>query len=395
MAVNIPIRLVRKGGDLIPLNVTTLTLDVDRGVNPHTTPLGGGKRWAFDMNMAKAVILLEGIIADDELTSQTTDLGQKSMATLDFSRTSAVNNNGNLLLDTLVSQWEITANDLTNNDFDNYKIPRMNLKSESNDVVEIYFIKSDTTQGYDLGSSGKYHVSIVEADGTMRTAADIAGYLTVLINDSSLNSSYLSNRFTALRVKSNITNNANEAVDITQVTAGNNSNGVTPSWVGYSITPHTTLFTGGEPSSSAFTSMSAGDKVMLLYGTLNNSNDGGLSVVSRDSRKYRTETGTSLRDLKYGDYIIGIQIPFNSTIDNDAGEKYVAKNFFMPTGNTENIITKHPRQAQLASSAISNTNDNNETTFIKGAVTKATFVQIGGEPIYQFNIQFVPVDSII
>jgi len=49
----------------------------------------------------------------------------------------------------------------------------------------------------------------------------------------------------------------------------------------------------------------------------------------------------------------------------------------------------------LASSAISNTNDNNETTFIKGAVTKATFVQIGGEPIYQFNIQFVPVDSIL
>jgi hypothetical protein len=400
MAVNIPIRLVRKGGDLIPLDVTTLTLDVDRGVNPHTTPLGGGKRWAFDFNMAKAVILLEGIIADDELTSQTTDLGQKSTATLDFSRTSAVNNNGNLLLDSLVSQWEITANDLTNNDFDNYKIPRMNLKSESNDVVEIYFIKSDTTYGYDLGSSGKYHVSIVEAGGTMRTAAEIAGYLTDLIN-SSLNSSYLSNRFTALRVNSNITNNTNEAVDITQVTAGNNSNGVTPSWVGYSTTPHTTLFTGGEPSSSAFTSMSAGDKVMLLYGTLNNSNDGGITAISKGHLKSKRDTlghglaGISQQDLKYGDYIIGIQIPFNSTIDNDAGDKYIAKNFFMPTGGMENVVTKHPRQAQLASSVISNPNDNDETTFIKGAVTKATFVQIGGEPIYQFNIQFVPVDSIL
>ena len=77
MVVNIPIRLVRKDSSLIPLNVTTLTLDVDRSINPHSLPLAGNKRFALDMNMAKAVILLEGVITDDDLTSQTVDLGQK------------------------------------------------------------------------------------------------------------------------------------------------------------------------------------------------------------------------------------------------------------------------------------------------------------------------------
>ena len=97
---------------------------------------------------------------------------------------------------------------------------------------------------------------------------------------------------------------------------------------------------------------------------------------------------------KRGDYIIGIQIPFNSTIGSSDGDKYVAKNFFMPTGKHETVSNKHPSKALDASTKPTNTNDANDRAFIKGAVTKATFVQIGGEPLYQFNIQFVPVDKI-
>ena len=99
--------------------------------------------------------------------------------------------------------------------------------------------------------------------------------------------------------------------------------------------------------------------------------------------------------LKYGDYVIGIQIPFNSTVGSTTGDKYTAKNFFMPTGPLHNQNTKHPNQAEAASTEVANTNDNDDKAFIKGAVTKATFVQLGGEPIYQFNIQFIPVDYLI
>ena len=400
MVVNIPIRLVRKDSSLIPLNVTTLTLDVDRSINPHSLPGAGNKRFAFDMNMAKAVILLEGVITDDDLTSQTVDLGQQATATIDFSRTNVADDNTNESIVELIGPdgWPL-YNVNTVDDFSANNIPKLTLRDESNNNHDIYFIKSNTIQGYNLGDSGEYHVAMTTANGNMRTASQIADSLEALINGSE-NNNGLSSVFTATRTASDLTNEPLTQVNITQDVAGNNSNGVSPSWR-LGIIPRTTFFVGGESSSSAFTSMSAGDKVMSLYGTLNNSNDGGTTAISKGHTKSKRDAlghglaGISQQDLKYGDYIIGIQIPFNSTIDNSDGDKYVAKNFFMPTGGFENIVTKHPRKAKLASSTISDTNDGNETTFIKGAVTKATFVQVGGEPIYQFNIQFVPVDYII
>ena len=395
MVTNVPVRLVRKDGELIPLNVTTLTMDVDRSINPHTMPFAGGKRFAFDLNMAKAVILLEGVITDDDLSSQTTDIGSSATATIEWGRV----NDGQNTTQTVVGDGEGTdltslAASMTNDSFVTpANSPVLSLKDLTGTVHEIFFIKSTTAQGYNLGSSGKYHVAIHD-NSDMNTAVEIAANLVALIN-SSANSNALSSKFTAAVAESTITG-LNTLVTIDLDANGDGSNGVSPSWIGHAnYKPKTTFFTGGRNTSSVFSSMSAGDKVMSLYGTLNNSNDGGVSVRSRDARKYRAETGTSLRDLKYGDYIIGIQIPFNSTIDNDGSDKYVAKNFFMPTGNMENIVTKHPNQAQIASLHPTDTNDNNDTTFIKGSVTKATFVQMGGEPIYQFNIQFVPVDFII
>ena len=67
----------------------------------------------------------------------------------------------------------------------------------------------------------------------------------------------------------------------------------------------------------------------------------------------------------------------------------------MPTGPFHDIDSKHPNKAKDASSKVVNPNATGDKAFIKGTVTKATFVQIGGEPIYQFNIQFVPVEHII
>ena len=36
-----------------------------------------------------------------------------------------------------------------------------------------------------------------------------------------------------------------------------------------------------------------------------------------------------------------------------------------------------------------------EYTGIKGAVANATFTQLGGEPLYSFTINFVPIDWIV
>tara|TARA_R110002012_G_scaffold284966_2_gene475912 strand:- start:1334 stop:2530 length:1197 start_codon:yes stop_codon:yes gene_type:complete len=398
MVTNVPVRLVRKDGELIPLNVTTLTLDVDRSINPHSIPFAGGKRFAFDLNMAKAVILLEGIITDDDLSAETTDIGSSARATIEWGRI----NTGQNTTQTVVGDGNGTdltslGISMTNDSFDTpLNSPVLSLKDLTGTVHEIFFIKSTTVQGYDLGSSGKYHVAIHDNSARL-SAVDIAANLVALIN-SSANSNALSSKFTAAVAESSITG-LNTVVTIDLDGKGSSCNGVSPSWTGHmKYIPKTTFFTGGRNTSSAFTSMSAGDKVMSLYGTLNNSNDGGTTAISKGARKEHIGgifVTKSAKDLKYGDYIIGIQIPFNSTIDNDGGDKYVAKNFFMPTGNMENTVTKHPNQAQIASLHPTDTNDSNDTRFIKGSVTKATFVQLGGEPIYQFNIQFVPVDYLI
>jgi len=402
MPTNIPVRLVRKDGGLIPLNVTTLTLDVDRSINPHTIPFAGGERFAFDLNMAKAVILLEGVITDDDLVS--VELGKSAKASIDFSTTGTegvfnpVSKRTNNIHQPFVGSALTTlVAALTADDFADIRIPQLTIQAKDGTSYIIFFIKSNTTYGYDLGSSGEYHVSIGQADGTMRTAADIAGYLRDLIN-SNANSNALSSRFTATRVDSTNTDEPDTTVVITLDTTGKDNGNGTPSWKNKNKNdPFSETFTGGTDAASEFTNMSAGDKVMSLYATLNNSNDGGsiVPVVAGAQYAQQVLTGGSKLNKKYGDYIKGIQIPFNSTVNNSTGEKYAAKNFFMPTGPFHDIDSKHPNKAKDASSRVVNPNATGDKAFIKGTVTKATFVQLGGEPIYQFNIQFVPVEHII
>jgi len=397
MPTNIPVRLVRKDGGLIPLNVTTLTLDVDRSINPHTIPFAGGERFAFDLNMAKAVILLEGVITDDDLVS--VELGRSAKASIDFSTTgtegvynSVSGRTNNIHQPFVGSALTALVADLTADDFADVGIPQLTIQAKDGTSYIIFFIKSDTTYGYDLGGSGEYHVSIGEADDTMRTAAEIAGYLRDLIN-SGANSNALSSRFTATRVDSTNTDEPDTTVVITLDTTGRDNGNGTPSCKnGNKKDPLSETFVGGIDSASEFTNMSAGDKVMSLFATLNNSNDGG-SIVPVINALNRLQPGNL--NKKYGDYIKGIQIPFNSTLNNTTGEKYAAKNFFMPTGPFHDIDSKHPNKAKDASSRVVNPNATGDKAFIKGTVTKATFVQLGGEPIYQFNIQFVPVEHII
>ena len=67
----------------------------------------------------------------------------------------------------------------------------------------------------------------------------------------------------------------------------------------------------------------------------------------------------------------------------------------MPTGPMHNTSTKDVTEAKIASSSIDDTNDEDDFSFIKGSVTKATFTKMAGEPIYEFKIIFIPIDYII
>lgn len=231
------------------------------------------------------------------------------------------------------------------------------------------------------GSSGTFRVA---SRSDVLTAKQMANNLTDLINSTAL-SSYNISHFTATQVDSGLTGQSLTGVHITQVSLDTDTltgNGKGPDFNAglWSSTwkPYFQVFKGGTKPTGQLGGMSAGDKVMSLWATLNNSNNGGLSGETVD---------------KYGDYIIGIQIPFNSSINADDAEKYSAVNFFMPTGGHHTRSSKAVTNAQTASDPMHFWTESYEG--IKGVVTKATFVRMAGEPIYNFDIQFIPSDMIL
>jgi len=257
------------------------------------------------------------------------------------------------------------------------------------------------------GSSGTFRVA-TRSDAL--TEKQMANNLTDLINNTGLGDNNISN-FSATQVDSTLSGESLTGVVITQANADTDAltgNGKGPDFNGgiwnTSFKPYFTLFKGGRKATGAFAGMSAGDKVMSLWATLNNSNNGGLSSIIGGNQNLITSAegfgqdgvNDAMRnpmDTKYGDYIIGIQIPFNSSLNADSGEKYSAVNFFMPTGAFHNTLSKDVTNAQPAGDAMHFWLES--YAGIKGIVTKATFVRIAGEPIYNFDIQFIPTDYIL
>ena len=92
------------------------------------------------------------------------------------------------------------------------------------------------------------------------------------------------------------------------------------------------------------------------------------------------------------DYIIGIQIPYNSTIQA-GGKTYTARNFIMPTGWSVSETEKSSAGNVLEASA-DLTKDGNRAG-IKGVVQKLDITYQAGENVYGFVMNFIPVDKSI
>ena len=467
---NIPVRFVRADGGTIQLPVTTLTLDVDRGTMAMPMPVFGSARLGVDLNLSKAVILLEGVFTDDDLFNIGTPTS--STALIDFSRAEEVPGSGINENTRFDSEQEIeiildgrTVDDLTGvntgivlQSTDGtiktlYGTKSSISHSQSTYLgVEVYQFSIGTTNGiqdgnlaaggsgYSIGnniatsggagSNCKVNITGVSGSGavtsftiahpgknfgtgqtitisggggnatftvsqvgTALTATQMAKNLVALINDGTLSTPI--NEYSASLVPSPSSGESDVAVKITQTVAGENGDTDTPGYFGnasgwpHVLKPRFDTFDGGSSAEGVFSGMSAGDKVMSLYATLNNSIPMGVSAG------VALLGGPASTALKLGDYITGIQVPFNSSINSTDGSKYKPVNFFMPTGMGENVLSKRVENAVSASTKVDNPFNGNDRAFIKGFVTKATFVQIGGEPVYTFNIQFTPANIIL
>ncbi len=369
MANGTPIRLIQRNGGIIELNVTTLSMDVDRKFNSRPKVFTGSQRTATDANLSRAVITLEGIITDDDAVFQTAET--KATASIDFSYKIDSRKRGGEEVsdDDKKDMVRINFSFITQSS-QFHKAPKLRLSS----TQEIRFV-SDTSNAH--GEQSGSHWVRLHNQTTASTASEIATAVKAVIDD------HYSSDFTASLGTSLYTGEANAVVTITRTASGNDKK--FPKYAnkepGDSKFHIVTKF-NNHVAAGGQSGRSAGDKVQRLWGVLNNSQDGARGGFDKQLRGG-------------GDYIIGVQVPFDSIVNAGDTEKYSARNFFMTTGSyyLREPDRKGVENAVAAGARFEDTK--NSYTGIKGGVDKATFVRMGGEPIYQFTIIFLPADVIL
>lgn len=396
----VPVRLVRKNGELIELLATDITLDVQRKTGGIALPMTGSTRIGFDFNMNNAVIILNGVITDDDII-HTTGNTKGATSFIDFSGTygsvtTLETSAWTTEIDRIIQGQDASASDASNIAAADHSIK---LIASDGTTFNVYLAISSSTSGL---SGGRYYISVNDSSGANRSAVNIATYLNALINAS------LSAHFTSTLVTSSVTSAITTKVIISSVVKSDAANTASPAmtadnWPSEAKRPYHGKFKGGYSELTK----SAGDKVMDLFGTLNNSNNGGFGLLTPfgamgmahgallSLTNDTDESLTNFTDAKYGDYIIGIQIPYNSMVKATGSNKYDPVNFFMPTGPFHSATSKDSSNALPAGTEFDWIGKDAEYTGIQGTVQKATFVQLGGEPIYQFTIIFAPIDVII
>lgn len=429
MPAGLPIRLVQENGKLIELDATSMTLTTERKVGGSPIPFTGSLRMGADFNVNTALINIQGVIVDDREGSSSAkanaivNFGRKSGSSVGVPWASYVNIRA--LLDSIATQRRIRlgATDGSAND-----ISFTESGSLIGGEVAAYSSNGGSTGGptilvylsSDLQSASDTTVDNAQNLLAKKIASAIVSYI----------SAQLSSKFTASLINTSNQEGNRDAygVKITQAVFGRTGNNFTPSFnVSGSTnvynsavfnTPEITTFSGGTTGGKK----SAGDKVMDLYGILNNSVTdagrklaGGVALIGGIAGAVASigtgpgavagvSAGGSVAlaglnvlvnplDNDEKDYIIGIQIPYNSTITASDGELYTARNFFMPTGFGKHGLDKTSVNNTKPASVDFDTG--NVFTGIQGAVQKMDISYDAGETVYNFNMLFAPVDVLI
>ena len=334
-----PIRLVRSDGELIDLMATNITMNVDRSINPHAIPGKGANRYAFDLNLPKALISIEGVITDTEAIPS---LSQYTEATARVNFGLSQND----LVSTWLSQYDEDGGDFVDSSV--YTTSKLIMRlNDNNDRVHFVKRAGASTHG---GSGTDWWVSVYNTStNSYDSVADIAQSFTDLVNTNITNLS--ASRYTPSN------GGTNAGVQMTwsnQGDDGNQNHPSFPKWRKKKVTHE--RFAGGK-TSSGNKQKSAGDKVAELFAILNNSNNfTGTTAFTKKvtGLGFRNVGGLTLRagsnnpdgrgrnSSRYGDYIIGIQIPFTSTLNDNTSL------FYIPTGPG---VLKEEKEAQNADPA--------------------------------------------
>jgi hypothetical protein len=401
-ANGVPVRLVHDNGRLTEINATSMTLTTERKTGGMPTPFTGGRRVGVDLNMNKGLILMEGVLTDDrELVGSHV----AASSTMDFSF---------IVTDNAIVPFLSAGNSSAN-----YNIARIfdnSYTSGSDEFSHTTLILTSTdstsfTIKFKKLSSGAF-TNTTNTDYTIGinpTGSLTAALFATAVSDLINNSTTISDKFTATTSTSPVTGTSGALLTITQDSTGEDGNNSTPFFDNRTnmIPPQTVTFKGGLTVSKK----SAGDKAMDLYGIMNNSKKSGFGKAAIGAGMFvggvalsftgvgapigagvaAAGAGIALDGAGFGsDYIVGIQIPYNSTIQAGT-DNFVARNFIMPTGWG---VSGKEKGSEGNDNPAGVTFDGNRTG-IKGTLKKLDINYNAGENVYLITLLFVPVDNLL
>lgn len=385
-ANGVPIRLVHENGSLTELMATEINFNVDRKISGHSFPFSGGRLWGLEFNVPNTMIEIEGIFTDDKTAIAAT----AGIATIDFSVTKDGANSDFASPTRFINLNNITAL-LTGED--NIGTAKIKLKDTTETLREVVFIPSTNGSHTATYLSGSNSIAINKTT-LLALSPKLASeaFATAVKNyiDGEL-SAFFS---TALDF-SDFYQTHESVLKVTQKVKGSDGNNITPYWSGASSEPYEfspcyfTVFSGG----SNGVQKSAGDKVQDMYGILNNSSKHNVDPAEMGKD---TSTGVYFWKGVVGDYIVGIQIPYNSMVQAVAGsDKYVPRNFFRTIGSRAKIEEKGSEANNSPINASFTTDGANTMTGMQGAVHKLDITYEAGEAVYGFVLLFAPIDKIL
>ena len=459
-----PIRLIQDNGNIIELTATRIDMNVTRKTGGKPMPFTGSSRYSLDMNINSAMITIQGVFVDDhiptggELSSSTINFARIRSPPDDFipGRSEGGVIHGILHGHRGHSGWygtganlqyyfsdEAQTGDSINSEKSTmnrgtlpagrYFTPSASNPTNINVVAKAFSLKTlagdvpNSNNGYfDIyyksfsGDGGRDTTQYLSGETNPTIRIDLTGnHLQSVHNEwydvggnykgvtptslatafaNCINQhSHLSPYFTAT-VKSVSDwggEKYNAGVKVTQKTSGVAKGG----FIGtsFSVTnkqgpPYVSLPSGGKDA----VRKSAGDKVQDIWGVVNN------SIPSAKGSPLRTNINifSGRQEPAKGDYIVGLQLPYNSLVQAGASEEYVARNFLVPVGRFKHGIVEGGPNNPFGNKG---SEENNEpanvefsksgfTSGIQGTVTKFDVSYDAGENVYVYTMIFAPIN---
>ena len=390
------VRLIRNDGEVLEVDVTGYSMNITRSVPILNVPVLG-ERYGVDMNMVSADFRLSVILADDDCTASNTE-ATSAVGSIDFS--ALKDNSGGSHAIMMTGDGGATDPADINGYFFEIETAYTG-QNTTRKPVRVVFDSSTASHSAvnnppitTVGISGATTGALIAS--RIKTALEgAAGQYT-----DQLTTGGGTNFVDAFTITAGVGKNlsSNCKLTFTATEKGKEGNNETPSFSTNfgKNTPFFETFGGGKDR----TCKSAGDKLQDLIAYVGNASLAGVSgraiggPANPDDPKALIAADISLATRQTADYIVGMQLPYNSivTSPNAATEDYVERNFIIVTGRS-NADEQDSHANTLSVSTLFD--PTNPFTGIAGTVVAMGFSYNAGENVYEGDLTFQPIDFIV